>query len=76
MIKKCIFFVLIAIGFTGCLQNDVIVETTKPWENHYYTVREFRQNTKHIKLEENESIWVLSNTTLSRLLKNTGKLDE
>lgn len=52
------------------------MQVTKPWENHYMTAEEFKAGTAGLQLEEGESVWVLSNKTLSRLLKNyikTGK---
>lgn len=70
---KFIFLLSILLIMSGCI-NKVIIEPTKPWENHYYTVEEFKNGVKDITLNNNESVWVLSNTTLSRLLKNTGKI--
>lgn len=68
MAKK-ILFILTAF-LVGCINaNQPIVETTKPWENHYYTVEEFQNGTKDISLDNGESIWVISNRTLSRVLK-------
>lgn len=74
-ISKYLIYILIisCITLCGCISN-VNVEPTKPWENHYFTVEDFKKSTRNISLDENESIWVLSNTTLSRLLKNTGKI--
>ena len=56
---------------SGCkTTEDIVVMPTKPWENHYYTVEEFQKGTRDIQLEKNESIWVMSNRTLSRVLKD------
>lgn len=54
----------------GCMTTTPVVQSTKSWENHYMTVTAFEAGTTNIVLDKNESIWVLSNTTLSRLLKN------
>ena len=71
--NKCIPTAAIAaILLAGCISTPQ-VESTKAWENHYYTVEQFNAGTKDIQLENGESIWVLSNATLIRLLKNTGK---
>lgn len=71
--KMRIFIViLISMMLTGCM-TSVSVESTKQWEGHYMTIEEFHKKTNDIELDKNESIWVLSNHTLNRLLKNTGK---
>ena len=57
----------------GCITKQPTVESTKTWENHYYTVEEFKKGTSSIQLDKDESIWVLSNKTLNRLLKSTRK---
>ena len=56
----------------GCV-TPINVESTKQWEGHYKTVEEFHEKTNGIVLDKDESIWILSNHTLNRLLKNTGK---
>lgn len=69
MIKKILLGILM-LSLVGCATTEPIVETTKPWENHYYTVEQFQNGTKEMKLEKGESVWVISNRTLSRVLKN------
>ena len=70
MIKN-ILIATILVSFSGCITpNEPIVETTKPWENHYYSVEQFQTGTKDMKLEKGESVWVISNRTLSRVFKN------
>ena len=54
---------------TGCIIQPTI-ESTKPWEQHYKSVDEFKKGTENIILDENETIWVMSNKTLNRLLIN------
>ena len=67
---KNIFVILTTITLIGCATPQPVVETAKPWENHYYTVQQFKDGTQNISLENGESIWVISNRTLSRVLKN------
>ena len=69
---KIILALAMAILCCGCCSTPK-VESTKPWEGHYMTVDDFKQSTNVIDLDKNESIWVLSNSTLKRLLKNVGK---
>ncbi len=68
-ILKC-FSIAIMLLATGCVSNDIVVDPIQPWEGHYKTVDEFKQKTADIQLEHNESIWVLSNNTLKRVIKN------
>lgn len=66
--------ILICLLFlSGCIQFTPEVQTTKSWENHYKNTDDFYENTKNITLEKGESIWVLSNSSLSRLLKQIRK---
>jgi hypothetical protein len=58
---------------SGCFSINPEVKTVKSWENHYMTVEDFQNKTKDIKLEQGESIWVLSNSSLSRLIKDLRK---
>lgn len=57
----------------GCMNASINVHTTKSYEGHYMTTNDFYNATKNISLDKDESIWVLSNSTLKQLLKNTGK---
>jgi len=39
---KTFFTIVLMLICTGCMTaKDPVVETTKPWENHYYTVEQF-----------------------------------
>ncbi len=68
--KETITFLVFSLVFLGCTSYEPKVEATKQWENHYFTTNDFYNATTNISLEKGESIWVLSNSTLSRLLKN------
>lgn len=69
--KKCLLLCgLISLIFSGCINITHDVQVTKPWEGHFYTVEEFKAATDNMTLEEKESIWVLSDKSLSRALKN------
>ena len=70
---KLIVAIMLSVILAGCITIEPVVENTKQWENHYMTVEDFHAKTKDIKLDKDESIWVLSNYTLNRLLKNTRK---
>lgn len=48
----------------------VNVDPVKSWEGHYKSTNDFYKATKNIQLENDESIWVLSDKTLNRVLKN------
>lgn len=72
--KKCLLCACIIGIFTaGCVNVKGDVQTTKSWEGHYYSVEEFKKATENITLNEKESIWVLSDQSLSRALKNMMK---
>ena len=52
----------------GCATTQLEVTTTRQWEGHYFTAREFHEATSQIDLQKDESIWVLSNKTLNKIL--------
>lgn len=70
--KTFVITLSIAALATGCKAPDVIeVQPTKSWEGHYFTEQELAAATQDMKLEKGESVWVLSNKTLSRVLRET-----
>ena len=71
MMKKTLAITLAAVVY-GCM-TDTKVESTKTWEGHYFTVEEMHKATDQMQLDKDESIWIMSNHTLNRLLKNTRK---
>ena len=68
--KKAFIFIFIAFSISGCITKPTI-ESTKPWEGHYYSVDELKEKVNTIQLDKDESMWLISNHTLNRLLKNT-----
>lgn len=70
--KKAFILMLLASTMSGCI-SGLKVESTKPWEGHYFNVDDLKEKVEAIQLEENESMWLMSNHTLNRLLKNTRK---
>ena len=69
--KKFLAFSALLAVFSGC--KNVQVETVKPWEGRYSTVEEMREKTSGMKLEDGESVWVITNHTLYRVLKKAEK---
>ena len=66
-----IFFIFALFAMSGCTNmTQPSIQVTKPWEGHYKNTNDFYTATKEIQLEKNESIWVLSNRTLKRVLEN------
>ena len=68
--KKIFLLITIGILLNGCITFEPIIESTKSWEQHYKSVEEFKAGTENIVLDEDETIWVMSNKTLNRLLLN------
>ena len=70
--KKEFIFIFLAFAMSGCITKPTI-ESTKPWEGHYYSANELKEKVDTIQLDKDESMWLISNHTLNRLLKNTRK---
>lgn len=67
---KRTFAVCAMLALAGCVTEPKL-EATKPWEGHCYTIESLKSKTDQIEaLDEGESIWIMSNHTLNRLLKN------
>ena len=65
-------FVIAMIFASGCIsiKYEPKIEVVKPYEGHYMTTNDFYKATSNMQLEEGESVWVLSNRTLKRVIKN------
>ena len=70
--KKFLIAIFLLMTLCGCITEPKL-EATKPWEDHYYTVEYLKKKIDTIQLDKDESIWMMSNHTLNRLLKNIGK---
>lgn len=68
-------FIVSFVLLSGCISStsSISIESTKQWEGHYFTVEQFKTNTNDITLDQDETIWVLSDKTLSRVLKRVSK---
>lgn len=69
--KTLIAFTTLVLVLSGCMTTP-LVETTEPWEGHYFSFDELKTKTNGQQLKEKQSLWLLSNTTLKRLLKDAG----
>lgn len=68
--KKLSILCIFSMLFSGCLTKDPVIESTKQWEGHYYDVTSLTNAIEKMQLDKDESIWMMSNHTLNRLLKN------
>jgi len=61
----------------GCIHDvdSIAIMTTHQWENHYFSVEEFKAGTAQMQLDRGESIWVMSNTTFKKILDEVKKKD-
>ena len=64
--KKILLLSLMCLS--GCITKEIVIDPVKSWENHYMTIEDFKNGTKDIYLDNDESIWVLSNKTFKRFL--------
>ena len=62
--------VLAAIS-AGCVSEQIEAPTVRPWEGRYPSKSAVIEAASEIRLEKGESVWMLSNSTLKRLLKTT-----
>lgn len=67
---KVLAAVAAAFLIAGCKTSQPIVEPTEVWEGHYYSKDAAQESAGKIELKEGQSVWILSNSTLKRLLTN------
>ena len=60
-----------ALLATGCV--SITVDPVRQWEGHYYTTEEVKAAVESLSLHKGESVWILSDSTLARVLKNNRK---
>lgn len=53
----------------GCTSNKISLNTAKPYEKRYTTNDVIEVNSSKIVIENDESVWILTNTTLNNLLQ-------
>lgn len=63
---KTLILICSILLMSGC---SLKIKTAKQWENHYLTVEELEKVVPTIHLDEDESIWLISNDTLRYILK-------
>ncbi len=68
-----ISLIMIALVLVAGCATSPKVETTKPWEGHYFDTNSVSDAVQKIQLDKKESVWILSNSTLKRLLTNVGE---
>lgn len=71
--NKIFAFILfiIAIALCGCITKQIEAPVVRPWEGRYESGKAAVTAAQTIQLEKGESVWLLSNSTLKRLLKTT-----
>lgn len=67
---KALAAVAAAFLIAGCWTPQPVVESTEAWEGHYLSKDVAQEAVDKIELKEGQSIWILSNSTLKRLLTN------
>ena len=67
----CAVAVVLAEFAAGCV--NVQVPVVEPWEGRYSSMQEFREKTEGVELKNGQSIWVLTNGTMYRILKKAEK---
>ena len=70
--KNSILITLFCILLSGCMKT-LEIPVVETWEGRYSTVKEFQEKTKDINLKDGQSIWVISNGTMYRILKKAEK---
>lgn len=66
-----VILLIAAITLCGCITKQIEAPVVRPWEGRYESRKAAVSAAQAIQLEKGESVWLLSNSTLKRLLKTT-----
>ena len=69
-----VFAFILSIAATtlcGCITKQMEAPVVRPWEGRYESGKAAVAAAQTIQLEKGESVWLLSSSTLKRLLKTT-----
>ena len=71
--NKVFAFILSIAAATlcGCVTKQIEAPVVRTWEGRYESRKAAVAAAQAIQLEKNESVWLLSSSTLKRLLKTT-----
>ena len=71
--NKALAFILSIAAATlcGCVTKQIEAPVVRTWEGRYESRKAAVAAAQTIQLENDESVWLLSNSTLKRLLKTT-----
>ena len=71
--NKAFAFILSIAAATlcGCVTKQIEAPVVRTWEGRYESRKAAVAAAQTIQLEKGESIWLLSSSTLKRLLKTT-----
>ena len=71
--NKVFAFILFIAAATlcGCVTKQIEAPVVRTWEGRYESRKAAVTAAQTIQLEKGESVWLLSNSTLKRLLKTT-----
>lgn len=68
-IKIILLIISISLFNIGCTSNKISLNTAKPYEGRYTTNDVIQINDVKIDMDDSESIWILTSTTLNNLLQ-------
>ena len=71
--NKALAFILSIAAATlcGCVTKQIEAPVVRPWEGRYESGKAAVAAAQTIQREQGESVWLLSSSTLKRLLKTT-----
>jgi len=71
MVKTIVLTLFVAAAAGGCATKQAEIPVVRPWEGRYESEKAAADAVRGMRLEKGESAWLLSNSTLKRLLKST-----
>lgn len=66
-------FILVSCG---CVSQNIEIQPTNAWEGRYSDCETALEALRGCRLERGQSIWILSNRTLKRVLLENGKSEK
>jgi hypothetical protein len=70
---RAVYAAVAACSFAGCATGSIEIYAAKSWEGRYSSAESAKAAAEQITLGKGESVWMLSNGTMKRILTKRGE---
>lgn len=69
---KNVIVAVMCLVACGCMstKTNIDIQTTRQWEGHFFSKEQIQEKIQTMDLKDGESVWIMSNGTLFKMLEN------